>query len=448
MSSEHELERRLREARQTLPEPGPEASRRACERAVAASALRRPRRTALAVAGALVCMVVLAGAVGALVAPSGTAARAIGLGFLPEPGWHALQAATPATPSQPQVAMSANVPFAVEDVVLGEADPSGLPYSTLLTLPRNGIVIVATFTESKYVFLPRGSDLYPERRLPLRMRDALPISYGTQVRPEEPLGQYQLRAAIERWSVDVHVYFGKPRPSAAQRAAAEAQLERLVVRRALAGAVEARSTRPAVTAAPSAPVVIDRTLACRPSLIGGIRQIDAVASAGSGRTRSGWSRPSYAGFKTTVSGSAATIIDEHLVWVAAGRPASGALISGSSRFMEFPYRVWGTLAVNRVLCRSTSARVPITPRGLRGGPVGGLEEQWDCATPRTVLVRVRAVAQTGTALRSYRSFVRTAVPLKEATIVVQTPGGRRLALARVLESGRSLLYTAPSCFPD
>ena len=448
MSSDPELERLLKDARETLPEPGPEASRRARARALAAGRQRRPRRLRAVVLVAVVVVSVALGVVGALIAPSGTAARAIGLGFLPEPGWHALQAATPATPSQPQVAMSANVPFAADDAVLGLAEPSGLPYSTLLTLPAKGIVIVATFTEETSFSLPAASVrlLYPERRTPLRMEDATPITFGTQVRPEEPLGQYQLRATIERWSVDVHIYFGTPTPSAPLRAEAQAQLERLVVRRGRVAA-PARS-RPAATPHASAPAVLDRTVACRPTLIGGIRQIDALAHAGSGRSGANWARPAFAGIRTTYSGAAATAIDEHLVWVSAGRPSAHAVVPGSFGFVDFPYRLWGTVAINRVLCRTVKTRVALSPRGLQRASVGPLEERWDCETPRVVLVRVRAVLRSGSALRSYRNFVRTAVPAMEATVVVQTQSGRRLAFARVLEAGRALLYTAPSCLPD
>ncbi len=74
---------------------------------------------------------------GSLNAPTGTAAREPAvLGFVPQPGWFALQSPPPAVPGQQTVAVAANVPFAADDVDNGLVEPSGLPYSTLLSLPE------------------------------------------------------------------------------------------------------------------------------------------------------------------------------------------------------------------------------------------------------------------------------------------------------------------------
>ena len=85
--------------------------------------------------------IVLGVTAGSLNAPTGTAAREPAvLGFVPEPGWFALQSPPPAVPGQQTVAVAANVPFARDDVIHGLVEPSGLPYSTLLGLPPTGIV--------------------------------------------------------------------------------------------------------------------------------------------------------------------------------------------------------------------------------------------------------------------------------------------------------------------
>ena len=464
MPSDPDLERLLRDVRETLPEPGPEASRRALARALAAVRRRRPRRrlkTALVVGSAVVFAVALGVGLGALVAPTGTAARALGVGFLPEPGWYALQAAAPATPIQPQVIMSANVPFAPDDAVLGEAEPSGLPYSTLLTLPPKGIVIVATFTDQNHLGAPNSQTAsasqrsralphpYPERKVPFRLTDATPfIQFGTQVRPEEPLGQYQLRASLEDWYVDVHVYFGTARPSLALQAEAQRQLDRMVVREP-PRAAEEQTARPEASQAPSAPGVVDRTFACRPSLAGGARKLDALARRGSGRRGAAWERPALAGVTTNISGAAATAVDNYLVWVGAGRPSSAAMVpTGPFVLFDFPFRVWGTIAVNRTRCSAASGRVALSRRGLVGGVAGVFPEEFDCTTPSVVLVRVRAVTESRTTLRTYRNFVRTVVPVKEASIAVQTRAGKRLAFVQLSESGASRIFVAqPPCFP-
>jgi hypothetical protein len=452
MSSDHDLEQLLRRGRELLPEADPKPTERARERALAAVQRRAPRRLrSVVTVGVLVCAIGLGVGVGALVVPSGTAARPVGLGFLPARGWQVLEAASPAMVGQPRVAMSANVPFAGEDAVLGLANASGLPYSTLLTLPRKGIVVVATFTEPDALFQPpNGAPLYPERNLPFRIRDATPfIQYGTQVRPEEPLGQYQLRASLESWNVDVQVYFGTPRPSSAQLAEAQGQLDRMVVRTANVDAV-AEATSTTSTGVPGQGA-LDRTFSCSPSLVGGVNKVYALASRGSGRRSATWDRPAFAGVRTNVSGTAATAIDNYLVWISSGRPSPQALIGMPWRLelFDFPYRVWGTLAVNRARCRPSAARVSLTDRGLVGGKAGVLPEEYGCTTPKAVLVRVRATTNARTRLTSYRDFVRTVVPASEAVLAVQTPGGKRLAFAEVGAGGSSrILVSQPPCYPD
>jgi hypothetical protein len=385
--------------------------------------------------------------VGSLVAPSGTAAGGpVALGFLPEPGWYALQATAPAMRDQPAMAMAANVPFANEDTVHGLVEPSGLPYSTVLSLPPSGVVIVATFTVAGQQ--PWASVRYPARQLPLQIRDATPfIELGTQVRPEQPLGQYQLRAVVNGYHVDLHIYVGSPRLRRELAAAVQRQLDRLVVRPA-GPAEEARAAQPTRTATPSAPGVIDRTYACSPSYIGGVRQIDTRAHRGSGRHRTSWDRPAFAGVETTVSGSAATAIEDELVWVSAGRPSASASVVSTLVGFTFPFRSWGTLAVNRKLCRASTSRLALGRSGLRGGAAGPIDDRWDCATGRRVFVRVRAVLQTRASLQTYRSVLRTTVPVKTASLAVRTQSGKPLVYAEVFESGKSFLYTAPSCFPD
>jgi hypothetical protein len=61
---------------------------------------------------------------------------------------------------------------------------------------------------------------------------------------------------------------------------------------------------------------------------------------------------------------------------------------------------------------------------------------------------VRAVLATPSVLRGYRSFARTAIPVREGQIVVQTEAGKRLAYGEVFESGKARLFTAATCFPS
>jgi hypothetical protein len=65
-----------------------------------------------------------------------------------------------------------------------------------------------------------------------------------------------------------------------------------------------------------------------------------------------------------------------------------------------------------------------------------------------VFVRVRALLGSKTKLSTFRSVLRTTVPVREAVIAARGESGRPLVYAHVLQSGKSVLYTSPTCFPD
>jgi len=383
----------------------------------------------------------------AALTPSGEASKgsveARGLGFLPEPGWYSLQAPTVSPSDQPIVAMVANVPFEPEDAANGLAEPSALPYATLLGLPHDGIVIVASFiarSEETYV-----SHWYPARKLPLSVDEATPyIDAGTQVRPDAPLGQYQLRAAVKGQHVDVQMYFGVTRPGPKLLAEAQSQLDDLVVRSAPSAETDTVA-RPASTAATSAPAVIDRTLRCTTAPSGGIREVEARANAGI-RAGSSWKQLPYGVASSGNVGSTLDPLGDALAWVTAGRPSADTTADWGFRAAQVSR--WGTLAVSRVACRTVKARVPLSRTGLEGGAVSPFGEKLDCPAPRRVLVRVRAVATAKTSLRARGAFLATNVPMKSGRLVVTTEAGKRLLYADVAESGVARLFTAKGCVFD
>ena len=214
-----ELETLLRRAGRGLPEPSRESTSQARERALATVRRRRLRRrpVALALAAALV---VASALLAALIVPSsGTADEPFGLGFVAAPGWNVLHDDGDGTPFRPAVAIAANVPISPDD------DAQGLPLSTLLSLPPDGIVMIAIFTA-------RGDEAhdkyFPRRGLPLRAGDAQP--YGVWMPPGRRLGVVHLTAGVNRHDVDLTIYYGSEHPSAALVAAAQRQLDRLIVR--------------------------------------------------------------------------------------------------------------------------------------------------------------------------------------------------------------------------
>jgi hypothetical protein len=141
-----DLERRVRELGDMLRDPSEEATRRAGWRAVAAAGGRRrwrriPLRWSLGVGVALLIGSGFGFALGTSSTSSGNAASSpVGLGFLPESGWSVLQTAKKATLAQEAIAIAANVPLSPDDAA------DRLPYSTMLSLPPNGVVILASFT--------------------------------------------------------------------------------------------------------------------------------------------------------------------------------------------------------------------------------------------------------------------------------------------------------------
>jgi hypothetical protein len=444
-----ELERLLREARDVLPDPDDAATARARETAVNATRGRRSRARAVALIGVtLVVAIGLGVGVGSLVAPSGTAAREpSGLGFVPEPGWFALQSPPAAVQGQPAVAVASNVPFAPDDVADGLVDPSGLPYSTLLTLPPRGVVIVGVMANVNDQ--PHLAGLFPdykEAELPLRLRNAVPyIQWGAQVRPDEPLAHYQLRARIGDYNVDLTFYFGTPTPSSRLLAEAQRQLDGLVVASTKPRDHEAASLQARDVTA-SAPAVIDRTVLCSTAVLGGIYGVEARVYSGIREGATGWRQLPFAAVST--GGSAGVrntpeLLDNSLAWITAGKPSSSTTLD--SGWGASPVRSSGTLALRTTGCTKTTARVPLTARGLRGGAAGPFGEEVDCLTPRRVLVRIRATLESSARLQHARGFLRAQVAVRTAQLAVLAQGGRHLVYADVAASGKARLFTARGC---
>jgi len=449
VSGEEELERLLRAGRQSLPEPDTAVTAAARGRALRTIRRRRRARVVALIGSTLVLAAAAGLGVATLVTPGVTAAEGeVGIGFLPEPGWSALQAPARSPVDQPAVTMAANVPFASEDVVNGLAEPSALPYATLLRLPPRGIVLVASFIATDEY--PPGSLLprYPVREQPLRIRDATPyVELGTAIRPDQPLGQYQLHAAVEGWSVEVVVYFGTSRPTRRQLTLAQRQLDGLVIRPAPSTG-GSRPGRAEQAQASRRTAVVDRTFACTPGFIGGQYSIETRVHDGSGLHAGAWDAPPLAAIGTSATGAAQTAVENYLAWIAGGAPTRTASVTPTFGSWTFPFRTWGTVSVNLDLCRRVAARVPLVSKGLEAKPVGVFDDPHDCATPRRILLRVRATVRDPGKVTTYRSYLRTTESVRSAEIAVRTPSGRPVAFAQVLESGTARLFTAKGCVQD
>jgi hypothetical protein len=203
--------------------------------------------------------------------------------------------------------------------------------------------------------------------------------------------------------------------------------------------------QPSASGQPAASRTIDRTLLCATTPLGGVREIEVRAHAGI-RQGTSWKQVPFAVVSTGAVGSRVTALDNSLAWITAGRPA-GTTTMDTGFNLAWPHTS-GTVALNRRNCRASTARVPLGASRLQGAAAGAFGDAFDCAAGRRVLVRIRAIMQSPSALHGESAFVRTNTPVQEARMAVRTVSGKPLVYAQVLASGKSLLYTASSCFPD
>jgi hypothetical protein len=179
------------------------------------------------------------------------------------------------------------------------------------------------------------------------------------------------------------------------------------------------SGRNPATSSASGARVIDRTLLCSTAIRGGIRQISIQASAAVGPASGG------ASFGVLTS------------WVPDGRLASGSTAG---------------LTLNSPHCSSTRANVPLAPGKLEGGSPGTSGQEFDCETPRRVLLRVRAEFRVPTPLETSREWGYPELVARgevtKASLAIRTQAGKPLAYATVSASGKARLFAAGSCIED
>jgi hypothetical protein len=424
---------RERFSRQADALPGPDLAdvRRRAQQQAVPPRRRRPWqplhvRWAFAVAIALLAGSGFGFALGSSNSPA-AASGPVELGFVPARGWNVLQAATRATRARPvRQAIAANVPLRPED------DADGIPYATLLSLPSNGVVVVASFT-------PTGVASSPEGELPLRLRDATPHREA-QLRPTNPLGQYRLRSDVNGYAVDVNVYFGTRRPAAAVITAAQRQLDRLVVRSVGASspvAERALPMRPAATpgaAGQSTSRIIDRTFRCTPFALGdGLRDLNAIAwPLDSKEFQNPNPSPGYLGVS---SGGFSPTSD--LISVRA---------DAWQRFRNRPRIPEGVYVHARRCSAARVVSIPLSPRGLPGPPVQ-FGDDASCTIRGRVLVRVRAVLQSAAPWqRIDRTYAGARRKVVEAAVAVKSESRRRpIAFIELGPGGKTRLWVSSGC---
>ena len=168
--------------------------------------------------------------------------------------------------------------------------------------------------------------------------------------------------------------------------------------------------------------IVDRTVTCATGLSGGIREVfvRAVSAHGQGAER----RTGYVDVTSNV------------------QPSGRLAYIGQREVALSPF------------CAPRRASIPLTQRSLTGGRVGQIEEAVDCATPRRVVIRVRAMFRSPARWRRGEPYgfplVFARGTVTEASFAMATTQSKPLAFATVVQWGKVRLFTdfPDSCIPD
>jgi hypothetical protein len=192
---------------------------------IARQPLFAPRRrlavgwTVVPVAAALLVGSGLGFGIASSATPTGEAGTPFeGFGFLPLRGWTVVQGGA--------LGEDGSTTATAANVVLRPGDRAGgLPRETIGSLRGHGIVVHAAFT-------PRGDPAedvrFGERTLPLELGTAT-FDSTDPLAASNGFAEQRIRAGVGSYNVDARVFYGMRMPTRAMLAAAQRQLERLVV---------------------------------------------------------------------------------------------------------------------------------------------------------------------------------------------------------------------------
>ena len=166
--------------------------------------------------------------------------------------------------------------------------------------------------------------------------------------------------------------------------------------------------------------VVDRTFSCDTGYLGGIYQATV---------QSYWSVPPQVERRTP----SATVVTN----------LTNGFLGGISS---------SSIYVNRLHCVATKTRLPLTTKGLRGGTFSSLATEFDCYTPRRVLIRIRGDFVKPTTLRTASPFgypqLRAVGATKRGELAVATLAGKQIAYAFIAGAKTARLFTSTDCQED
>jgi len=174
---------------------------------------------------------------------------------------------------------------------------------------------------------------------------------------------------------------------------------------------------PPARAESTASRIVDRTFACETGYLGGIYQATV---------QSYWSVPPQVTRRTPSATVVTNLTDGFL----------GGISSSS-------------IYVTRLHCKATSAKLPLTTKGLRGGSFSPLGTEYKCYTSRRVLLRIRGEFVKPTALRAAsRSQLQALGATTRAELAVATLAGKPIAYASIAGAKKTRLFTSSDCQED
>ena len=166
--------------------------------------------------------------------------------------------------------------------------------------------------------------------------------------------------------------------------------------------------------------VVDRTFACETGYVGGIYQATM---------QSYWSVPPQVARRTP----SATVVTN----------LTNGFLGGISS---------SSIYVNRLHCKATNVKLPLTTKGLRGGAFSPLGTEFDCYTPRRVLLRIRGDFVKPTTLRTASPSgypqLQALGATKRSELAVATLAGKPIAYAFIAGAKTARLFTSTDCQED
>jgi len=174
------------------------------------------------------------------------------------------------------------------------------------------------------------------------------------------------------------------------------------------------------SAEPGASHSVDRTFSCDTGYLGGVYQATV---------ESYWYVPPQAG-RRIPSGTVSTNLTDGFL----------GGISPSS------------MSVNREHCTPTRAKLSLTTKGMRGGAFSPLSAEYDCYTPRRVLLRIRGDFVKPPTRRTASPFgypqLQVQGAAKQTALAVGTLTGKLIAYASIAGAKKARLFTSTNCQED